>query len=155
MAFYRLKTRPFLAEIWPKTSRNPVGFGPKTEIGGGRLDRGWRLYWRIYGRCQKYGILFSSGRNCQNLCAIRVCQVLQENARKRTARVLFPLHPSPEKLFPRTFSVPIGKLLVNSAKSERRLNLSPKVQGRPLFLLCIQQSNFLRNQPRCNVYYYY
>ncbi len=39
---------------------------------------------------------------------------------------------SPEKMFPCTFSVPIGtliytQLLVNSAKTERRLHLSPKV----------------------------
>ncbi len=33
VAFYRLKIGPFLAEIWPETSRNPVGLGPKK--GGG------------------------------------------------------------------------------------------------------------------------
>ena len=41
---------------------------------------------------------------------------------------------SPEKSFPCTFSVPIGtlictQLLVNSAKTERRLHLSPKVRA--------------------------
>ena len=39
VAFYRLKIGPLLAEIWPETSRNPVGLGPKggggASIGGG------------------------------------------------------------------------------------------------------------------------
>ncbi len=40
--FYRMKIGPFLAEIWPKMSRNSVGLGSKRGRGG-------CPYWRIYG----------------------------------------------------------------------------------------------------------
>ncbi len=35
VAFYRMKIGLFLAEIWPKMSRNPIALGPKR--GGGAL----------------------------------------------------------------------------------------------------------------------
>ncbi len=40
-AFYRMKIGLFLAEIWPKTSRNPIALGSKKGgalIGGGALN---------------------------------------------------------------------------------------------------------------------
>ena len=38
VAFYRMLIGQFLAEIWPKTSRNPAGLGSKE--GGGGFIRG-------------------------------------------------------------------------------------------------------------------
>ena len=52
-AFYRMKIGLFLAEIWPKTSRNPMALESKgggALIGGGALNGEFTVYCHNY--CQ-------------------------------------------------------------------------------------------------------